>query len=157
MSSGKMKSSIEDDFSLYLKNFQKHLRVSHQKILKASSDAVFFKEHLDCAHEKIKKLKSENENLKKESTDFFIKFKSMEQRAVRAERCLLKSTFWSRFYMDQAVKEMEENRRQREEAAFGPFGYQRSARGQFEKEDNHKEKEENDILKCIELLFINKL
>jgi len=43
--------------------------------------------------------------------------------------------------------------RQREEAAFGPFGCQKSTESPTEEGNSREEKEENDVLECIQLLF----
>ena len=67
------------------------------------------------AHSTIVALKKENEKLEKEANTYYEKFKTHQQRAIRAERCLLKDPIWSGFLMERAIKETEEMKKKRQQ------------------------------------------
>ena len=67
------------------------------------------------AHSTIVALKRENERLKKEADTYYDKYKTNQQRAIRAERCLLKDPVWSGFFMERAIRKTEEMKKRRQQ------------------------------------------
>ena len=69
---------------------------------------------MEQAHATIVVLKKENERLKQEADAYYEKYKSHQQRAIRAERCLLKDPVWSGFFMERAIRKTEEMKKKRQ-------------------------------------------
>ena len=95
--------------------FQQHLQAAHGKLVIATNRVGRLTSHLEQAHCTIVALKKENEKLEKEANTYYEKFKTHQQRAIRAERCLLKDPIWSGFLMERAIKETEEMKKKRQQ------------------------------------------
>ena len=116
--------------------FEQHLQAAHGKLVKATNRVGRLTSHLeqahfylsvlsffnlalhfsmDQAHSTIVVLKRENERLKKETDAYYEKYKKNQQRAIRAERCLLKDPVWSGFFMERAIRNTEEMKRRRQQ------------------------------------------